>query len=160
MCFFRKRRKAKKNSEVNNEAVAPETAQNTQPQQDANGFRTEAYAEAYPYEGGPIAGVVMAQEVNPSFLPHGPHVNTAGYDFYNCKSFDPFIASLDTAERNEFTELFILRYKGDMPEIPSYVVGEKNPEFFHAIFIYLGKYRDRISSNLLSKIYQYSIKIS
>lgn len=123
------------------------------------GFHVEEYAEAYAYEGGPVAGVLMAEEVNPSFLPHEPHVTTAGYDFYNCKSFDPFVATLSTEERNLFTELFILRFKGDMPEIPDYQVGGDNSEFFRKVFIYLGQYRDRIPSNLLGKMYQYSIKI-
>ena len=31
------------------------------------GFHTEEYAEAYAYEGGPVAGVLMAEEINPSF---------------------------------------------------------------------------------------------
>ena len=124
-----------------------------------DGFVVEEYVEAYPYEGGPVAGVVMAQEVNPSFLPHEPHVNTAGYDFYNSKSFDPFISTLNAEERNSFTELFILKYKGTFPELPDYEVGGLNKEFFRKIFIYLGQYRDRIPNDLLGKIYQYSIKL-
>ncbi|MBE7080766.1 MAG: hypothetical protein E7371_05975 [Clostridiales bacterium] len=123
------------------------------------GFHMEEYAEAYAYEGGPVSGVMMAEEVNPSFLPHEPHVNTAGYDFYNSKTFDPFIASLDANERNEFTELFILKFKGTMPELPDYEVGGDNKEFFRKIFIYLGQYRDRISQPLLMKMYQFSMKI-
>ena len=123
-------------------------------------FMIEEYAEAYPYEGGPVAGVQMAEEVNPTFRPLTPHVNTAGYDFYNSKSFDPFIATLNTDERNQFTELFILKFKGTMPELPDYEVGGDNREFFRKIFIYLGQYRDRIPSGLLGKIYQYSIKLS
>lgn len=128
-----------------------------------NGFRVEEYAEACPYEGGPVAGVEMAEEVNPTFKPaeiNPDQVYTAGYDFYNCKSFDAFIATLDMEERNQFTELFILKYKGVMPEIPDYVVGGDNREFFRMIFIYLGQYRDRIPTGLLTKIYNYSIKIS
>lgn len=129
-------------------------------QEDPNkGFHVEEYAEAYPYEGGPVAGVVMAEEVNPSFLPQEPHVNTAGYDFYNSKSFDPFIATLNVEERNQFTELFILRFQGTLPEIPDYQVGGDNKEFFRKIFIYLGQYRDRIPSGLLGKMYQYSLKL-
>jgi hypothetical protein len=124
-----------------------------------DGFVLEEYAEAYPYEGGPVAGVLMAEEVNPSFIPQPPHVNTAGYDFYNSKSFDPFIATLDMAERNEFTELFILKFKGTMPELPDYEVGGDNREFFRKIFIYLGQYRDRMSQSLLAKMYQFSMKI-
>lgn len=113
------------------------------------------YAEACPYEGGPVDGVVMAEEINPI----ADNAATADYDFYNCRSFDPFIATLDTQERNQFTELFILKYKGVMPEIPDYVVGGDNKEFFNKIFIYLGQYRDRIPSNLLNKIYTFAIKL-
>lgn len=128
--------------------------------EEEDGFEVEEYAEAYPYEGGPVAGVVMAEEVNPSFLPHEPHVNTAGYDFYNSKSFDAFIATLSVEERNQFTELFILRFQGMMPELPEYQVGGDNKEFFRKVFIYLGQYRDRIPSGLLGKMYQYSLKIN
>ena len=146
---------AKKNSKkVNIEEVREEAVREA-----TSGFHTEEYAEAYPYEGGPVAGVLMASEVNPSFLPHEPHVTTAGYDFYNCKSFDPFIATLDMAERNEFTELFILKFKGTMPELPDYEVGGDNKEFFRKLFIYLGQYRDRMSQSLLVKMYQFSMKI-
>lgn len=123
-------------------------------------FSVEEYAEAYPYEGGPVAGVQMAEEVNPTFRPLAPHINTAGYDFYNSKSFDPFIATLNTEERNQFTEIFILKFKGTMNELPDYVVGGDNKEFFRKIFIYLGQYRDRIPSELLVKMYQFSIKLS
>ncbi len=137
------------------------------PTADLNGFHVEEYAEACPYEGGPINGVQMAEEVNPTFTPNPTpaegvpgQVYTAGYDFYNSKSFDPFIATLDTEERNQFTELFILKYKGVMPEIPDYEVGGDNKEFFRKIFIYLGQYRDRIPSGLLAKIYNFSVKIS
>ena len=98
--------------------------------------------------------------MNPTFATPPAHVNTAGYDFYNCKSFDPFIALLDTEERNQFTELFILKFKGVMPEIPDYEVGGDNKEFFRKVFIYLGQYRDRIPNGLLAKIYQYSLKLS
>ena len=125
-------------------------------------FTVEEFAEAMPYDGGPVEGVEIAQEVNPTFedsmLP--AHVNTAGYDFYNCKSFDPFIAILNSEERNQFTEIFILRYKGVMPELPDYVVGGDNKEFFRKMFIYLGQYRDRVPDSLLAKMYQFAIKLS
>lgn len=132
-----------------------------EPAKDPNeGFHVEEYAEAYPYEGGPVAGVLMAEEVNPSFVPQSPRVNTAGYDFYNSKAFDTFIATLNDQERNDFTEIFILKVKGPLPELPDYEVGGNNKEFFRKIFIYLGQYRDKIPSALLGKIYQYSLKIS
>ena len=122
-------------------------------------FVREEFAEALPYEGGPVEGVQVAEEVNPTFIAPPPQVQTAGYDFYNCKSFDPFIAILNNDERNQFTELFILKFKGVMPEIPEYVVGGDNKEFFRKLFIYLGQYRDRIPDGLLSKIYQFAIKM-
>ncbi|MBO7298024.1 MAG: hypothetical protein J6U60_03140 [Clostridia bacterium] len=124
-------------------------------------FVREEYAEALPYEGGPVEGVAVAEEVNPTFIPEEPpQVQTAGYDFYNCKSFDPFIATLDTVQRNQFTEIFILKYNGAMPEIPDYEVGGDNKEFFRKLFIYLGQYRDRIPDALLAKIYQFAIKMN
>lgn len=134
----------------------PEVEDDPEPQ-----FVVEEFAEALPYDGGPVEGVELAQEVNPTFedsmLP--THVNTAGYDFYNCKSFDPFIAILNNEERNQFTEIFILKYKGLMPEIPDYQVGGDNKEFFRKLFIYLGQYRDRVPDGLLAKIYQFNIKM-
>lgn len=123
------------------------------------GYQVEEYAEAIAYDGGPVSGVELAEEVNPTFMPRG-QVSTGGYDFYNCQSFDPFIASLNNEERNQFTEIFILKYKGTMPELPDYVVGGDNREFFRKIFIYLGQYRERIPNGLLNKIYAFSTKIS
>ena len=108
----------------------------------------------------PVEGVEIAEEVNPTYVAPLPEVQTAGYDFYNSKSFDPFIATLNEDERNQFTEIFILRYHGMMPDIPDYQVGGDNAEFFRRIFIYLGQYRDRIPSGLLAKIYQYSLKLN
>ena len=135
----------------------PEIEEEVEPE-----FVVEEYAEAMPYDGGPVEGVEVAQEVNPTFedtsIP--TPVNTAGYDFYNCKSFDPFIAILNNEERNQFTELFILKFKGVMPEIPDYQVGGDNREFFRKIFIYLGQYRDRIPDGLLAKMYQFNLKLS
>lgn len=124
-------------------------------------YTVEEYAEALPYDGGPVEGVEIAQEVNPTFEENPiipAQVNTAGYDFYNSKSFDPFIAILNAEERNQFTELFILKYKGVMPEIPDYQVGGDNKEFFRKLFIYLGQYRDRVPDGLLAKIYQFAIR--
>jgi hypothetical protein len=122
-------------------------------------FIREEYAEAVAYEGGPVEGVEIAEEVTPTFIAPPPQVQTAGYDFYNCKSFDPFIAMLGEQERNQFTELFILKYKGVMPELPDYVVGGDNKNFFRKLFIYLGQYRDRIPDGLLTKIYQFAVRM-
>ena len=122
-------------------------------------YEREEFAEALPYEGGPVEGVEVAEEVVPTYTAPMPEVQTAGYDFYNSKSFDPFIAVLNNDERNQFTEIFILKYRGVMPELPDYVVGGDNKEFFRKIFIYLGQYRDRIPDSLLAKMYQFAIKM-
>ncbi len=129
------------------------------------GFEKEEYVEAYAYEGGPVAGVLLAEEVSPvekvaeeGATPRCAAV--AGYDFYNTKSFDPFIATLNDKEREEFTDLYILKCKGNMDEIPQYVVGGDNKAFFDKVFIYLGQYREKIPNELLSKMYKFSMKIS
>ncbi|MBE7084884.1 MAG: hypothetical protein E7368_02380 [Clostridiales bacterium] len=133
-------------------------------------FVQEEFAEAVAYDGGPVEGVEVAEVVEeeevsvpapapaPAPAPM-PAVETADYDYYNSKSFDPFIATLSTEERNQFTELFILKYKGTMPEIPDYEVGGNNKDFFRKVFIYLGQYRDRIPDGLLSKMYQFAVKL-
>ena len=77
----------------------------------------------------------------------------------NASALNSVIIPLSAEERNQFTELFILKFKGTMPELPDYEVGGDNKEFFRKIFIYLGQYRDRMSQNLLAKMYQFSMKI-
>ncbi len=129
------------------------------------GFEKEEYVEAVAYEGGPVAGVLLAEEVTPAekVAEEGatPRCGAvAGYDFYNTKSFDPFIATLNDKEREEFTDLYILKCKGNMDEIPQYVVGGDNKAFFDKVFIYLGQYREKIPNELLSKMYKFSMKLS
>ena len=83
---------------------------------------------------------------------------TADYDYYNSKSFDPFIATLTTEERASFTELFILKYKGELKNIPDYEVGGDNKNFFKQIFINLGAIRPFLPDDLLDKIYQFHVR--
>ena len=66
---------------------------------------------------------------------------------------DAFIATLTKAERYEFADLYILKTMGG---IPKYEVGEDNKAFFSKVFVYLSQYRDKISSSLLAKIYEYA----
>lgn len=83
---------------------------------------------------------------------------TADYDYYNSRSFDPFVASLTSEERAQFTELFILKYKGQMSNVPDYTVGGDNKDFFNKVFINLGSIRERLSDELLEKLYQFAIR--
>lgn len=71
---------------------------------------------------------------------------------------DAFIATLSKAEKYEFADLYILKTKGGMAGIPTYEVGGENKAFFSKIFIYLSQYREKISSPLLAKIYDYAQK--
>jgi hypothetical protein len=137
-------KRAKKNTEDAKEEVL-------------SGFETEHYVEAYEYEGGPVAGVEVAEEVNPTMAAASgmqPNISSLVGN-----GFDPFMITLNAEEKAEFIDLYILRCKGPMPEIPTYDVGAANKEFFNAVFIYLGQYREKISSGLLQKMFEHSMKL-
>ncbi len=70
-------------------------------------------------------------------------------------TYDPFFITLTPQERNEFGDLFISNKFGAHSYLPLYVIGGENKEFFEKVFIYLGRYRGNISSDLLDKMYLY-----
>ena len=74
-------------------------------------------------------------------------------------TYDSFINMLTPQERNEFGDLFIANRYGDLSYLPAYVIGGDNREFFHKVFIYLGKFRSHISPELLGKLYEYVSKL-
>ncbi len=128
------------------------------------GFRKEEYVEAYEYDGGPVAGVELAEEVFPTVAaieavkdPDGTARNTVASLLGN--GFDPFLITLSEKEKNEFIDIYVLKCRGIMPEIPGYVVGGDNKDFFNRVFIYLGQYREKIPGDLLAKMYQFSMKL-
>lgn len=122
------------------------------------GFEVEQYVEAYEYEGGPVAGVEMAEEVNlTAAQARGDKPDLATLVG---NGFDPFLFLLSEEEKKEFVDLYILRSRSLMPEIPAYVVGGDNKDFFNKVFIYLGQYREKISNELLQKMYDFSMKLS
>ena len=73
-------------------------------------------------------------------------------------SKDAFIATLTKSERASFTDTFILKIHGELKGLPDYVVGGDNKAFFRKVFVYLGMYRDKVSSAVLDKIYKFSHK--
>ena len=85
-------------------------------------------------------------------------VAPASNSYYATQTFDPFIASLSDKEREQFTNLFVLKYNGAMGNLPDYVVGGNNDDFFRKVFIYLGQYRDRIPNGLLAKMYKFAVR--
>ena len=120
-------------------------------------FVVEETIEAYAYEGGPVAGVEMAELVKDEPAENAEEPTEAGQ--YSGKNFDAFIATLTDEERDEFIDLYVLKSHGAMPEIPTYEVGAENKQFFKKVFIFLGLYREKISSALLAKIYAHSKKL-
>ncbi len=125
-------------------------------------FKTEEYVETYAYVGGPVAGVELAEEITPTMAAAAAAADGTKPNLATLvgNGFDAFMFNLNDKEKEEFIDLYIIRCKGSMPEIPAYVVGGDNREFFNKVFIYLGQYREKISSVLLSKMYNFSMKLS
>ncbi len=123
-------------------------------------FETEDYVEAYEYEGGPVAGVEIAEEVNTTALSKAGYSNKHDAAELVGNGFDAFMFTLTEEEKVEFIDIYVLKSKFNMPEIPAYVVGGDNKEFFNKVFIYLGQYREKIPAALLTKMYRFSMKIS
>ncbi len=46
-----------------------------------------------------------------------------------------------------------------MANLPDYQVGGDNKEFFNKLFINLGSIRERLSGELLEKLYQFAIRL-
>ena len=67
---------------------------------------------------------------------------------------DEFIGKLTNDEKIEFAMTFIERNKGDIGNVPEYVIGGNNKKFFSAVFIYLGRIRGLISDGLLNKMFK------
>ena len=66
---------------------------------------------------------------------------------------DNFFENLSPEEQHEFDKLFISRVYGDNKRLPMYRIGGDNKEFFTKVFVFIGRYRNVISDNLLEKIY-------
>ena len=119
---------------------------------------------ARPYDGAPVP-VNMAKErpavavqATPATVTTPPVASVEPAQIGN--KFDPFMMTLTDEEKSQFVDLYILKCNGPMPEIPAYNVGEDNRQFFNKIFIYLGQYREKIPDGLLSKMYQFTMKIN
>lgn len=101
---------------------------------------------------------VYQQAPAPAPAPAPAHAAQSGEVVYTAKEVyrgptDSFIARLTDSEKIEFAKLFLEKINGPYANIPDYVVGGDNKEFFSSIFIYLGKFRALISDGLMNKIY-------
>lgn len=74
-------------------------------------------------------------------------------------TYDPFINTLTPAEKNEFGDIFIANIYGIRSNLPTYVIGGDNKEFFQTVFIYLGRFRSFITPELMEKMYTYANKM-
>ena len=90
--------------------------------------------------------------ISPAAQPSSPAYDPTQY------TYDPFINGLSPKEKNEFGDLFIAGKAGKLQNLPTYVIGGDNTEFFRKVFIYLGRYRKNISAELLDKLYVYVSK--
>ncbi len=84
--------------------------------------------------------------------PKDPHIYTI--DTIYAGPMDDFIRKLSNDERIEFAKTFIEKNRGDLGNIPDYVVGGENKKFFNVAFIYLGRIRGLVSDGLLNKMYK------
>lgn len=70
---------------------------------------------------------------------------------------DEFIDTLSNSEKIEFSQVFLEQVKGNVKNIPTYVVGGENSKFFSNIFIYFVRVSSLVSDNLMNKFYEYSM---
>lgn len=132
--------------------------------------RSEIFA---PVHAEPIAEVKPAEEVKPEPAPAPveerkpepapapERVYAPVYDsdngVYNLRyggPYDAFISKLTNDEKIEFAMTFIERKKGDVSNLPEYIIGGDNRKFFNSVFIYLGRLRGLISDGLLNKMFK------
>ena len=103
--------------------------------------------------------VYAAPAPAPAPAAHAPASHTTGEIVYTAKEVyrgptDSFISRLTDSEKIEFAKLFLEKINGSYANIPDYVIGGDNKEFFSSIFIYLGKFRSLLSDGLMNKIYE------
>lgn len=84
--------------------------------------------------------------------PKDPHIYTINTIYAG--PMDDFIRKLSNDERIEFAKTFIEKNRGDLGNLPDYVVGGDNKKFFNVAFIYLGRIRGLVSDGLLNKMYK------
>ncbi len=106
----------------------------------------------------PAPAAAPAPTPAPAFRAPAPAPAPAPVAADNRYTYDPFIYTLTDAEKNEFGDLFIAGQNNARDSLPTYIIGGDNREFFSKVFIYMGRFRSQISSELLAKIYQHVIR--
>ena len=75
------------------------------------------------------------------------------FDGANVYTYDPFINSLTPQEKNEFGDIFIAHKNGRAKNMPVYVIGGNNDEFFRMVWIKYNSFG--MSPSLKEKVYLY-----
>ena len=111
----------------------------------------EPRPEERPVQPVPFQSVppVQSNTADPAIHTHVYTINT----IYG-GPVDDFMRKLTNEEKIEFAMTFIEKSKGNIGNIPDYVIGGNNRLFFSSVFIYLGRIRGLISDGLLNKMYK------
>lgn len=112
-------------------------------------FAEQTQAEPETRQDAPFPPYAQAAPVQqPSYRP--VNVYAAQNTMY---LYDPFINELTLEEKNEFGDLFIACKSGKFGDLPAYVIGGDNKEFFEKVWIRYGLYD--MSQPLRDKLYNY-----
>ena len=136
-----------------------------QPVQDKYGFNESLKEEPVQMDIADIAEPesvpVPIRSAPPVQTATQPQTNNAGQEtrIYTINTIyggpvDEFMRKLTNDEKIEFAMTFIEKSKGNIGNIPEYVIGGNNRLFFSSVFIYLGRIRGLISDGLLNKMYK------
>ncbi len=136
-----------------------------QPVQDKYGFNESLKEEPVQMDIADIAEPesvpVPVRSAPPVQTAAQPRTNNAGQEtrIYTINTIyggpvDEFMRKLTNDEKIEFAMTFIEKSKGNIGNIPEYVIGGNNRLFFSSVFIYLGRIRGLISDGLLNKMYK------
>lgn len=100
---------------------------------------------------------MIANGFSPEPMPE-PQGDPHRYDTNKLYTYDPFINTLTEGEKNEFGDLFIAKKNGSFGDLPKYVIGEENSEFFRKVWIHYSAYD--MTPGLKEKLYMYIRSIS
>ena len=128
---------------------APQPAVQPQPQYIQPVYLQPVYAQPAPQ---PAAQPAPAPQPSTTVKASSDGVVYTAKEVYRGPT-DSFMSRLTDSEKIEFSKLFLEKINGSFANVPDYVIGGDNKEFFSSIFIYLGKFRPMLSDGLMNKFY-------
>lgn len=82
-----------------------------------------------------------------------PYAQTNAQQSYNGMT-DSFMDTLTDSEKQEFSDIFLMKNKGFVRGVPDYQLNASNEDFFPAVFVHINRYRTICSDGLLGKMYK------